>query len=224
MFHFMGKLWLKAEELAKDFCPDLVISSSTYPLDTYAARRIAKLSGAKYVHEGHDLWPLTLTKLGGMSEWHPFCLLMGMAERYAYSNANHVVSVLPNSVEHMLEHGLVSKERFTYIPNGIVHEDWLKEEKVSEEHKRLFDKLKAEGFFVVAYLGGHAISNALDTFINAARMVENEKIAFVLIGKGVEKERLIAMARGLKNVFFYRRLVNDRCRRFCRWLTRFMLD
>lgn len=84
MVRFVGKLWLRAKKISEDFQPDNVISSSTYPLDTFAAQKIAGIAGAKYIHEGHDLWPLTLVELGGMSKYHSFCQLLGLAERSAY--------------------------------------------------------------------------------------------------------------------------------------------
>lgn len=202
MFRFVGKLLLNTRNLAEDFCPDIVISSSTYPLDAYAAKRIADYAGAKYVHEGHDLWPLTLIEIGGMSKWHPFCLLTKMAERFAYSKADHIVSVLPNSVEHMLSNGLKDRDKFTYIPNGIVYEDWQSIERMPNEHEQFFSKLKNDGYFIVCYLGGHAISNALDTFVDAAGLLKDENVAFVLVGKGAEKNRLINKAADLKNVYF----------------------
>lgn len=36
MFRFVGKIWLKAKVIAREWKPDVVITSSTYPLDTYA--------------------------------------------------------------------------------------------------------------------------------------------------------------------------------------------
>jgi len=57
----------------------------------------------------------------------------------------------------------------------------------------------------VLYLGGHALSNALDVLIDAAeKTAADSGIAYVLVGKGVEKERLIGRARerGLDNVVF----------------------
>ena len=40
MARFTGKLWLKAKWIARKFRPDAIITSSTYPIDTYAGQRI----------------------------------------------------------------------------------------------------------------------------------------------------------------------------------------
>lgn len=205
MFEFCGKLNLNARKIAKEFMPDLVIASSTYPLDTYPAQRIAKIAGCRYIHEAHDLWPLTLTEIGGMSRTNPFVIMLAIAERSAYSNADKVVSLFPFAYKHMLKHGMQSVDKFVYIPNGIVIDDWKSPESMPDEHEKALDMLKREGKFIVMYLGGHALSNALDVLLDAAaRTTANKDIAYVLVGKGVEKERLISNAheRGLDNVVF----------------------
>ena len=51
MFRFVGKLWRDANKIVKQWKPDVVIASSTYPLDTYPAQKIAKLAKAKYIHD-----------------------------------------------------------------------------------------------------------------------------------------------------------------------------
>ena len=91
MFEFSRKLFSNAEYISEHYQPDAVIASSTYPLDTYGADKIAKLSGAKYIHEVHDMWPSTLYELGGMSKSNPFVKLMQRAEDFAYSHCDQVV-------------------------------------------------------------------------------------------------------------------------------------
>ncbi|MBN2746796.1 MAG: glycosyltransferase, partial [Bacteroidales bacterium] len=59
MFSFVSQLNRKASFLSRKYRPDVVIASSTYPLDNYPAHKIAKLSGAIYMYEIHDLWPLS---------------------------------------------------------------------------------------------------------------------------------------------------------------------
>lgn len=204
MFQFCGKLWLRARTVAKQFCPDVVIASSTYPLDTWPARRIARIAGACYIHEAHDLWPLTLTELGGMSRANPFVILLQIAENSAYRHADCVVSLFPNALEHMQKHGLKDANRYIYIPNGVALEDWTSVERSLPEELRLsFERAHKDKKRVICYLGGHALSNALDSLIDAAALMAEEPVEFFLIGKGAEKERLMKRAEGLQNVRFF---------------------
>lgn len=205
LFEFCTKLDLYAPKLVKEFRPDAVISSSTYPLDTYPARRIARLAGARYVHEAHDLWPLTLIELAGWSEKHPFIRMLAAAEKAAYARSDAVVGLFAAQAEHMLAHGLQSRDKFTHIPNGIVLEDWDQPEPLGEAHATLLARLKAENKFLVCYLGGHALSNALDTLLDAAKLMRgDERFAFVMVGGGVEKPRLQKRAEDehIDNLFF----------------------
>ncbi|MDE6950762.1 MAG: glycosyltransferase family 4 protein [Lachnospiraceae bacterium] len=189
MFRFVGKLWAKAGKIAKECKPDVVITSSTYPLDTYAGQRIAKRAKAKLIHEVHDMWPATLIELGGMSKYHPFIVMIQMAEDSAYRHSDHVVSLPPLAKDYMIKHGM-RPEKFAAISNGIVKEDWENPMPLPEEHKKILEKLKAEGKFVVGYFGGHALSNALDVLLDAAKKTTEKEVQFVLVGSGVEKEQL----------------------------------
>lgn len=204
MFMFCGKLWLNAKALALQYNPDVVISSSTYPLDTWPARRIARLAGARYVHEVHDLWPLTLTELGGMSKWNPFVVLLQIAENSAYGNADSVVSLFPNTLDYIRSHGLSDENRYFYIPNGVNIDDWISEEQsIPDDLQTAFDEAHAQKKHVICYFGGHAFSNALDVFIEAAAITAGEPIEFFLIGNGAEKGRLMKYAEGMRNVHFF---------------------
>lgn len=204
MFQFTAKLWLRAKKIAKMLQPDVVIASSTYPLDTYPARKIARYSHAKEIHEVHDMWPATLIELGGMSPKHPFVRILQRAENTAYKKSDAVVSLLPCAKEYMVRHGLDPK-KFHYIPNGIVLSDWEKPEPLPPEHMKILQKFKNDNKVIVCYFGGFALSNNLDLILDTAALLKlNEKIVFCLVGKGTEKERLInrKMAEHLDNVFF----------------------
>lgn len=187
MFRFVGKLWSHAADLVKRYQPDVVIASSTYPLETYAAQRIARKAKAKYVHEVHDMWPSTLYEVGGMSRNHPFVQLMQLAEDSAYKHCDVCVSLLPYAKDYMIEHGLVP-DKFVHIPNGIVLEEWSNPIPLPVMHEKAFSALKDK--FVVGYFGGHALSNALDLLLDVAKITKDEDIRFVLVGDGVEKARL----------------------------------
>lgn len=202
MFIFVFKIFLKYKSLIKEGKPDVVIASSTYPLDNIVARYISKKTGAKYIYEVHDLWPLSPVELGGMSKKHPFVKLMQWAENYAYKHCDAVVSMLPCALEHMMEHGL-SKEKFYCVPNGIVKADWDRVEKLPEEHSQLIQTLKKDKF-LVGFAGAHGIANSLEAVIDAISALKDENIALILVGTGQEKDNLISYVREkqISNVFF----------------------
>lgn len=200
---FVGKLLSHSKMIASRWRPDVVIASSTYPLDTYPAQRIAKLSRAKYIHEVHDMWPSTLYEVGGMSKNHPFVVAMQIAENSAYRHCDKCVSLLPYAKDYMVEHGL-RPEKFINIQNGVVLEEWDAYEKISPEQTQFFAKHADD--FIVGYFGGHALSNALDYILDVAKEIISidKHIIFVFVGDGAEKSRLVKRANTeyISNVFF----------------------
>ncbi|MCF6365105.1 MAG: glycosyltransferase family 4 protein [Bacteroidales bacterium] len=202
MFTFIFKLRFNIKKILSIISPDVVISSSTYPLDNYIAGRISKKTKAQHIFEVHDLWPLSPMELGKMSKYHPFIIIMQVAENFAYKYADKVVSMLPATKEHMKEHGLDLKKWY-HIPNGIVTEDWKNPKEIPDFHSEILSNLKKEGKKIVGYAGGHAISNSLDTLIEAAKLLkDNSEIVFVLVGDGQEKKNLTELAKGFKNIIF----------------------
>jgi glycosyltransferase involved in cell wall biosynthesis len=204
IFSFVTQLIRMASALAKQTKPDVVIASSTYPLDILPARRIAKMTGAQLVYEVHDLWPLSPIELGGMSPYHPFIRIMQWAENYACRHADRVISLLPRADLHLIEHGM-APEKYAVVPNGIDLQEW---ENVSaplpKPHADTLCELREASRFLIGYVGGHAPSNALDSFILAAEPLQDIPVSLILVGQGAEKARLRDMAvnRGLRNVIF----------------------
>ena len=75
IWSFLHQVWQLAPALVAEHQPDVVIASSTYPMDIWVARHISRLANAKLIYEVHDLWPASPIELSGMPWWHPFILL-----------------------------------------------------------------------------------------------------------------------------------------------------
>lgn len=183
---------------------DVVIASSTYPLDIFPARKIAKRSNAQLIYEVHDLWPLSPMELGGYSKRHPFIMLMQHAENFAYKKSDKVISMLPATKEHMLSHGL-REDKWNYIPNGINREDWDAYEKIPETISTELLNIKNKYSHIIAYTGTIGLANALGSFIDAAKLCIDIPVAFVLFGKGPIKQELQERVNkeSIDNVFFF---------------------
>ena len=202
---FLRGVWADSPRLVREFKPDVVIASSTYPLDIWVARRLVRAARAKLVYEVHDLWPLSPIELSGMSRWHPFALLCQVAENTAYRDADVVVSMLPKVQGHMAAHGL-DLAKLHIVPNGITLDEWQGDPPpLRADVARHLTDARAAGRTVVGYAGSMGQPNALDTLLDATALLRDERLQFVLVGSGHEQARLAQRVQdeGLANVTFF---------------------
>jgi glycosyltransferase involved in cell wall biosynthesis len=110
--------------------------------------------------------------------------------------------MLPKAKEHMIKHGL-HPIKFNYIPNGIITNEWKIGEEIPVEYSQLISKLQNDGKYIIAYAGSHGIANALDSFIDASKYIVSKNVAFILIGDGPEKNKLIEKVKNesIENVY-----------------------
>lgn len=193
MLSFIRSLYRDKKNIVDNFKPDVVIASSTYPMDIWPAKSIAKKAGAKLIFEVHDLWPLSPIELGGMSRWHPFILWTQLAENYAYRYADKVVSMLPKTKQHMIEHGM-RPEKFYYIPNGIDLADWNSKSVLPDEVDKQIKEIRQKGNTIVGYAGTYGLANGLDVLLDAAKKLSGQA-EIILVGTGPEHERLLKKIR-----------------------------
>jgi len=203
IWEFLRQVWRDTDRIVRDMKPDVVIASSTYPMDIWVARRMARRAGARLVFEVHDLWPLSPIELSGMSPNHPFARLCAKAESDAYRDADVVVSMLPVVHSYMASRGL-DLDKLTIVPNGIAPDDW--EAKPLPLQGDLAGTLATVSPTVVGYAGSMGEPNALDTLLDAAAILRvdpvGRKLRFVLVGDGHLRAHLQERVRkeGLTNV------------------------
>jgi glycosyltransferase involved in cell wall biosynthesis len=202
---FIFSLLWRYKTIADITQPDVVIASSTYQLDIYPARLIARRKKAKLVFELHDLWPLSPMIIGKYSKFNPFIMLIQMAENHACKNSDCYISMLGNTKDYLVEHGL-DPNKFYHIPNGFFADE-IKEvnHSLPRAHKDLISRVKDSSNLVVGYVGGHAPSNALVNYMLAIKLLPKSlNISFVLVGDGPQKTDIVRIAEKyhLHNVFF----------------------
>lgn len=92
----------------------LIVESPPLTL-AWVGRWLAKFSGAKYIANISDLWPLSAKELGAISEGRIYNLLEKL-ERYIYRKSDIVMGQSEEIVNHISNHGA----RLTYLfRNGV---------------------------------------------------------------------------------------------------------
>jgi glycosyltransferase involved in cell wall biosynthesis len=138
----------------------------------------------------HDLWPLSLIELSGMSRRHPFIWATQRAEDYAYRHSDLVVSLLPKADAYMASRGM-RPDKFAHLPNGVDVAAWREPvAPLARSMMKELQSLRNESHFLVGYAGSLGAANALHCLIDAAAILRDAPVAFVLVGKGPEKQAL----------------------------------
>ncbi|WP_276740018.1 glycosyltransferase family 4 protein [Victivallis vadensis] len=162
------------------------------------------LKGVPFVYQIQDLWPDSLSATGmfdsglGMKLLHNWCKLV-------YRKAAHITVIAPGMKEKLLERG-VPAEKVSVLFN------WCDEQALltpAHTDSDWLERLLPSDSFNILYAGNLGNAQALETVIQTAVMLQQEPgIRFVLVGNGIAKEKLQALAaqKQLRNVFFHPRV------------------
>lgn len=200
MISFLTQISKNSNTLYKRYKPDAIVASSTYPYDVKVAKKIA-LHGpdVKVFYEIHDIWPLSLIELYGISPQNPYMRSLQKAEHYAYKNVDGIISILPDADRHIKELGY-NDFNFRYVPNGIIIDEKNHKAAPAQITKKLL-KLREDGKFILMYLGGFSKANALEYLLEASPLMHSN-VQIVLVGDGPlkgELERTVAQ-NGYDNI------------------------
>lgn len=181
---FAAGVWRHRGQLTKMFKPDVVIVSSTHPFDFFAAKSLARQTGAALLFELHDIWPLSLIELYGFSPKHPLMRLTDHLSRCALEQSDAVVSLLPR-IDRYCSDRKFRPKRIEYIPNAFADET---QETPPQAHLEALEQVKANYAAIVMYAGGIARANAVDELLAVAALLPN--VGFVCVGAGAKRGEL----------------------------------
>ena len=179
---------------------DYIICSSPPPLWIWFCLSFAKMKKAILFFEARDLWPDVIIETTKYGQLNPISIIMKIAEKTAYLKSDHVISVNENAIKIMSKRGL-SPNRFSHIPNGVPIINRTKN-KDKMKYQNICSKLKKGGWFIVGYSGALSKVYGLHYLAEASRILQNEKVAFILAGTGEYEEELRQMTKDLNNFHF----------------------
>lgn len=163
---------------------------------------IALFKQLPMVFEVRDLWPESAIDTGVLTNKYMIRLAYAI-EAFLYKKARLINVLTPAFYNTLRDKKRISTEKLLMIPNAA-------DFSISDEVLHNFDRGKfreehnLEGHFVIIYVGAHGVANHLDQVLDAALLLKDTPVLFLLVGQGMEKARLIEKARKMdvKNVRF----------------------
>jgi glycosyltransferase involved in cell wall biosynthesis len=182
---------------------DVCIASSPQFFVGLAGVLLRMLRRFPLMLEIRDLWPDSIEAVEAAGEGLLLRVLRRV-ERFMYRRADRISVVSPAFRDHIEACG-VAPERIVTIPNGVSTRLFAA---AQEERRSVLAAF--EGTFIVAYIGTHGMAHALETAIDAARLLRGESdIHLLFVGEGARKEALRGYARDLDNVTFFDRMPRE---------------
>lgn len=194
--------------------PDVVIVSSLSILTFLSGYILKKHFKCSLVCEVRDIWPLTLIEAKKWGKNNLIIRIMSWIEKIGYNNADTIIGTMPKLNEHIRAVAPGNEYKFHYIPMGFEPEVWEKDN--NDYCFSLPEEIITKGFFKVGYAGSMSNLDCIDEIINAAKILKDKPICFLLLGDGEQKEKFISMAESLNlpNLFFLGRVPKYKVKNF----------
>ncbi|EME69343.1 glycosyltransferase [Paramagnetospirillum caucaseum] len=179
--------------------PDVVVSTSPQFFAAVGGWMLAGLRGVPFVFELGDLWPRSITAVGAMKDSLAIRWLEKL-ELFLYRRSAAVVALTRAFKADLAARG-IPPEKIAVVINGVDLPRYAPRprDEALEAEWGLKDK------FVIGYVGTHGMAHGLINVLDAAeRLRGDERIRFLLVGNGAERQMLKdeAARRGLVNVVF----------------------
>ncbi len=209
--HFIGRLWgyfsfmfssLYAGLFKAKGKFDVVIVTSPPLFVGASGYLISRLRRMPFVFEVRDLWPESAIDTGVLTN-KLVIKLAYFVEGFIYKRARLINVLTPAFYKSLMEKKGIPANKLIQISNAS---DFSLSEKLLKDFDRdAFRKQNyLEGRFVITYVGAHGVANHLEQVLDAGEVLSDTNVLFLLIGQGMEKDRLINLAkeRKITNVRF----------------------
>ena len=175
---------------------DVVLVTSPPLFVGFSGYLISRFRRIPMVFEVRDLWPESAIDTGVLTST-PVIKLAYWFEGFIYKKARLINVLTPAFYNTLRDQKGIPESKLIMIPNAA---DFSLSESVLQDFDRdaFRQQHQLEGHFVITYVGAHGVANHLQQVLDAGKALEDTNVLFLLIGSGMEKERLKAMASEMK--------------------------
>ena len=206
IFAFIKFAWLSYFK-AKDLSADLVFASSTPLTISIPGILISKKKNIHLVFEVRDLWPAVPIALKVLKNYF-ICCLAKCLENFVYSYAKAIIVLSPTMKKTIISNNKILSSKIAVIPNGSDLIEFKYSSKLEKDFRKKRRWLGTNPLLL--YAGTFGKVNNLKYAVNLAFALNkiNSNIKILLVGDGIEKNRLIEESKK-KRVFQYNIFFED---------------
>jgi colanic acid biosynthesis glycosyl transferase WcaI len=153
---------------------------------------LARLKRAKFLISIQDIFPQAAVELGMLRNPRIIRFFERM-ERWVYQKADRIVVIADGFKRNLIRKGVPPQKVF--VVSNWADTDFIKPGPKDNGFRR---DLKVGSKFTLIYSGGLTLNSNVAPMIEAADILRTEPFAFVIIGDGVHKQQLQALAREKK--------------------------
>lgn len=196
MMDFYFNVRKAAVQYAKKFGkPDVILASSVHPLTMIAGIQLAKKFGVRCVCEVRDLWPEAIVAYSKHVSRNSLpARMMYAGEKWIYKKADAVIFTQEGGPDYIREHkwdcengGPIRMENMYHINNGVDLEAF---DRNRVEFPYADEDLDRSDTYKVVYAGAIRRINNLGIILDAAKLITDDRIRFIIYGDGDELEPL----------------------------------
>lgn len=179
--------------------PDVVGATSPQFFAALAGWMASVWHRRPFLLELSDLWPASIEAVGAMKRGLLMRALTWL-ELFLYARATMIAPQTPAFRRDLLERG-VPAGKMAVVLNGVELGMYAP---VARDGELAAAWGIAADEFVIGYIGTLGMAHGLMGVLDAAEGLRDERVRFLLVGPGAEREMLVAEAerRGLENVTF----------------------
>lgn len=210
----MIDFYFNVKKTAKEYAvnngkPDIILASSVHPLTMIAGIQLAKKYGVKCICEVRDLWPEAIVAYSKRITKNSLpAKIMYAGEKWIYKKADAVIFTQEGGPDYVCEHGWdkehggpIDRKNLFHINNGVDLEAF---DANLINFPYADEDLDNPNLFKIVYAGAIRRINNLGLILDAAKLVTDPKIKFLIFGEGDELEPLRERikAENITNVVF----------------------
>lgn len=192
----MISFYKNVQKAAKEYAglhgkPDIIYASSVHPLTCVAGIKLAKHFGVKCISEARDLWPEAIIAYSEkLNKNSVIAKAMYSGEKWIYKKSDALIFTQEGGMDYIREHGWdkehggpIEMKKVFHINNGVdleafdqnLKDFWLDD-----------SDLDNPDTYKVIYAGAIRRINNLGIIVDAAKLITNPNIRFIIFGDGDE--------------------------------------